>query len=153
MLYFINSTSMILIDLMCIWCVLVFSSIFISKHYYNMSVIVYTINKIYTFRLIVIAPSGACIMPAGGGGIGAGGGNLWSPGERGAIGGGGGHGGGGGGGGAGVGGGAWSDVGDGAKANVSDVISRLLTGLVAISFRKLTAEKLTSICYGISVYY
>lgn len=29
-----------------------------------------------TFRLIVIAPSGACIIPAGGGGIGAGGGNL-----------------------------------------------------------------------------
>jgi len=33
-------------------------------------------NKIHTFRLIVIAPSGACIIPAGGGGIGAGGGNL-----------------------------------------------------------------------------
>lgn len=60
----------------------------------------------HTFRLIVIAPSGACIMPAGGGGIGTGGGNLWSPGERGAIGGGGGQGGGGGGGGAGAGEGA-----------------------------------------------
>jgi len=34
------------------------------------------INEIHTFRLIVIAPSGACIIPAGGGGIGAGGGNL-----------------------------------------------------------------------------
>lgn len=30
----------------------------------------------HTFRLIVIAPSGACIIPAGGGGIGAGGGNF-----------------------------------------------------------------------------
>lgn len=109
----------------------------------------------YTFRLIVIAPSGAGIMPAGGGGIGADNGNLSSPGERGAIGGGGGHGGGGGGGGAGAGvdAGASSNVGDGAKTSVSDVISELRTGLIAIPFRKLIAEKLISICFRISLYH
>ncbi|KYQ51866.1 hypothetical protein ALC60_09067 [Trachymyrmex zeteki] len=68
----------------------------------------FIINEIYTFRLIVIAPLGACIMPAGGGGIG-------TVGERGAIGGGGGHGGGGGGGGAGAAGSASCDVGDGVE--------------------------------------
>lgn len=36
----------------------------------------YIYTYIHTFRLIVIAPSGACIMPAGGGGIGTGGGNF-----------------------------------------------------------------------------
>ncbi|KYN44581.1 hypothetical protein ALC56_01024 [Trachymyrmex septentrionalis] len=69
----------------------------------------YDMNVInHTFRLIVIAPLGACIMPAGGGGIG-------TVGERGAIGGGGGHGGGGGGGGAGAAGSASGDVGDGVE--------------------------------------
>lgn len=78
-------------------------------------------------------------MPAGGGGIGTGGGNLWSPGERGAIGGGGGHGGGGGGGGAGAGGGAWS--GDGVDMNGGDVtLSELFRGLVAVPFRRLATE-------------
>lgn len=79
-------------------------------------------------------------MPAGGGGIGTGGGNLWSPGERGAIGGGGGHGGGGGGGGAGAGGGAGS-VGEGVELNGEDVtLSELLRGLVAVPLRRLATE-------------
>jgi len=132
---------------------LTFSTIFIDEYYYNMLAIECTINEIYTFRLIVIAPSGACIMPAGGGGIGIDGGNLWSPGERDAMGGGGGHGGGGGGGGAGAGVDVWSGISDGAKANVSDVISELLTRFVGIPFRKLIAERLTSICYEILVYH
>lgn len=107
------------------------------------------INEIYTFRLIVIAPLGACIMPAGGGGIGTVGGNLWSPRERGAIGGGGGHGGGGGGGGAGATGSASCDVGDDVEANVSDVtLSELLRGLVAMPFRRLAAERSTGVCMG-----
>lgn len=85
-------------------------------------------------------------MPAGGGGIGTGGGNLWSPGERGAMGGGGGHGGGGGGGGAGAGGGAWPNVGDDGDVNISDVMSfELLNGLVAVPLRKLAAEKIDKI--------
>lgn len=61
---------------------------------------------------MVIAPSGACIIPAGGGGIGAGGGGLWLPEFMGSLGIGGGHGGGGGGGGAGAGGATASGVGD-----------------------------------------
>lgn len=84
-------------------------------------------------------------MPAGGGGIGTGGGNLWSPGENGAIGGGGGHGGGGGGGGAGAGGGStWSDIGDGSEANISVILFELFKGLVAIPFRRLATEILST---------
>lgn len=109
------------------------------------------INKIYTFRLIVIAPLGACIMPAGGGGIGTGGGNLWSPRERGAMGGGGGHGGGGGGGGTGATGSVSCD--DGIETNISDVtLSELLRGLVAVPFRRLAAERSDRRLHKISLY-
>lgn len=102
----------------------------------------------YTFRLMVIAPSGACIIPAGGGGIGTRCVNLWSPEERDAIGGGGGgQGGGGGGGGAGAGGGARSGIDDNVESNAEDaILSGLSWGLIAVPLRRVTARKLRNVC-------
>ena len=83
-----------------------------------------------------MAPSGACIIPAGGGGIGTGGGPLLSP-KKGVAGGGGGQGGGGGGG-----GGAGAVLGvstsdDGIDVNADGAACSVVGELCALPFRRL----------------